>query len=327
MIVHQQLLLAGLLVVVAGCGQRPPPLAAAKPKDEQAAIEKLPAKHLPNPVRLHAKIISGGLPEGDEAFAELQGLGIKTVISVDGAKPDVARAEKFGLRYVHLPHGYDGVPAQRGMELAKAVRDLEGPIYLHCHHGKHRSPAAAAVACVGAGLISPADAPLVLQVAGTSANYRGLFESANNARRLEKGLLDRLKTDFPAVAKLPATAEAMVEIEHTHDHLKALEKASWKKVPNQPALEPAHEALLLREHFTEMLRTKETAARPAAFQRLVQEAEAAAQVLEDAIRQQLAASKRPEAAVLSAALKTVSANCTQCHREFRDVPLGQKGKN
>ena len=49
-------------------------------------------------------------------------LGVKTVISVDGAKPDVDLAKKHGMRYVHLPHGYDGVPDDRAKELAKAVR-------------------------------------------------------------------------------------------------------------------------------------------------------------------------------------------------------------
>ena len=73
---------------------------------------------------------------------------MQTVISVDGAKPDLEAARKHGLRYVHLPHGYDGVPAPRGDELAIALRTLEGPIYVHCHHGKHRSPAAAGVAWV-----------------------------------------------------------------------------------------------------------------------------------------------------------------------------------
>jgi protein tyrosine/serine phosphatase len=70
------------------------------------------------------------------------------------------------------------VPAERAAELAKAVRDLPGPIYIHCHHGKHRSPAAAAVACVAAGLLAPERAPAVLKEAGTSPNYRGLFASA-----------------------------------------------------------------------------------------------------------------------------------------------------
>jgi protein tyrosine phosphatase (PTP) superfamily phosphohydrolase (DUF442 family) len=119
--------------------------------------EKLVAKRLPNPVRLHPRVISGGLPEGDEAFAELKALGVRTIVSVDGAEPDVDTATRYGLKYVHLPHGYDGIPESRVRELAKAVRELEGPLYIHCHLGKHRSPAAASAACVAAGLLPAAD--------------------------------------------------------------------------------------------------------------------------------------------------------------------------
>src|SRR5688572_6774094 len=110
-----------MLLCAAGCGFQQQ--AAQAP----ARIEKIASIHLPNPVRLHERVISGGLPEGEAAFAELKELGIKTVISVDGARPDVATAEKFGMRYVHLPHGYDGVPQVRAKELTKAVRDLPGP--------------------------------------------------------------------------------------------------------------------------------------------------------------------------------------------------------
>src|SRR5436189_6043349 len=82
---------------------------------------KLTASHLPNAYQIHPHVISGGLPDGEDAFRELAALGVKTIISVDGAKPDVPLAEKYGLRYVHLPHGYGGVPDDRVKELAKAV--------------------------------------------------------------------------------------------------------------------------------------------------------------------------------------------------------------
>lgn len=284
-----------------------------------ARIEKIEAKHLPNPIRVHDKVISGGLPEGDRAFEELKALGIKTVISVDAAKPDVATAKKFGMRYVHLPHGYDGVPEQRAKELAKAVRDLPGPIYIHCHHGKHRSPASTAVACVGAGLIGHDDAATVLQVAGTSEAYRGLFQAADEARPFDEALLDELQAEFPAQAKLPAMAEAMVEIEHVHDRLKAIEKAGWKTPADQPALVPDHEALLLREHFTELLRTKEVQAKPAKFQQLTKGAEEANLALEEALK-----ATTIDAAAASELFLTVSNNCKACHQAFRDVPLREK---
>jgi protein tyrosine phosphatase (PTP) superfamily phosphohydrolase (DUF442 family) len=324
-----------LLAVLAGCHVRAEPPTAnlppaaksgqAKSDGEPAAqqarpvkIEKLEAKHLPNLVRVHERVISGGLPEGEAAFAELKALGIQTVISVDGAKPDVATAQKYGLRYVHLPHGYDGVPQERAKELAKAVRDLPGPIYLHCHRGKHRSPTAAAVACVGAGLIGPEDAATVLKVAGTSQTYRGLYQSVADAHPLDKALLDELRAEFPPVAKLPALAEAMVEIEHVHDRLEAIESAGWKTPAGLPGLFPDHEALLLREQFTELLRTKELQARPEKFQRLAQEAEAAALALENALTE----SADPKTA--SKLFLAVSKNCQACHTAFRDVPLGEK---
>jgi protein tyrosine phosphatase (PTP) superfamily phosphohydrolase (DUF442 family) len=268
---------------------------------------------------VHEQVISGGLPEGDAAFAELKELGVKTVISVDGAKPDVPLAEKYGLRYVHLPHSYDGVPEQRAKELAKAVRDLPGPIYIHCHHGKHRSPAASAVACVGAGLISHNDAATLLKVAGTSEAYRGLYQSADAAKAFDKALLDELPAEFPATARLPAMAEAMVEIEHIHDRLKAIEKAGWKTPADMPALVADHEALLLREQFTELLRTKELAEKPAKFQELTKEAETLCLQLEEMLK------KSPDSAEASKLFTAVSNNCKACHTAFRDVPLKEKG--
>src|SRR5438094_677830 len=79
-------------------------------------------------------------PDGDEGFHSLQQLGIKTIVSVDGARPEVDLARKYGLRYVHLPIGYDAVPREQALRIARAIRDLPGPVYIHCHHGRHRGP-------------------------------------------------------------------------------------------------------------------------------------------------------------------------------------------
>src|SRR5262245_14552856 len=91
------------IFLAVGCGQPPQPkpraVAQAVSHSPPAAPEKVAAEHLLNPWRLHPKVISGGLPEGDAAFQELADLGVKTVISVDGARPDVATAKKYGLRY------------------------------------------------------------------------------------------------------------------------------------------------------------------------------------------------------------------------------------
>ncbi len=174
---------------------------------------------------------------------------------------------------LHLPHGYNGVPEDRIAALAKAVRDLDGPIYIHCHHGKHRSPTASTVACIAAGLISPTDATSNLKFAGTSDNYQGLYRAAANAKRIDDATLDALQVDFPAIAKIPPMAEAMVELDHTFDHVKQLSSNGWKPLAQSPDLDAAHEALLLREHFTEMLRLESVAKEPEAFRTMLRESE------------------------------------------------------
>ena len=189
---------------------------------------KHPAEFLPNLVQVHPCVYSGGTPEGAPAFQELQTLGVQTVISVDGAKPDVATARQFGLRYVHLPHGYDGIPPRRAAELAKAVQDLPGRIYIHCHHGQHRSPAAATVACIVAGMVDPAAAESILQLAGTSPEYRGLFRSTTEAVPADPEFLKRLQVDFRETVELPPLAESMVTIERIHDRLIVLANNRWR---------------------------------------------------------------------------------------------------
>jgi protein tyrosine phosphatase (PTP) superfamily phosphohydrolase (DUF442 family) len=133
----------GLVVGLAGCvgcsaGETPS-------RSGTPAPARVEAPGLHNVYRLTQGLYSSS-PEGDQGFASLRALGVLTVLSVDGVRPDIERAHKYGLRYVHLPIGYDGMPSQQALRVARAVRDLPGPVHVHCHHGKHRGPAAAAVA-------------------------------------------------------------------------------------------------------------------------------------------------------------------------------------
>lgn len=293
-------------------------------QNEQAAdsravnpVERLDAKSLPNVVRLHPRVLSGGQPDGTAGFAELHELGVKTVVSVDGMKPDVETAKKYGIRYVHLPHSYDGIPKERVAELAKVLRDLPGPVYVHCHHGKHRSPAAAATGCVAAGLIPASVSRSILEFSGTSEHYEGLYDAAEAARPLDASLLDAMSADFPEVAELPAMAEAMVAIEHSHARMQAVAAAGWKVPPKHPDVEPAHEALLLRELYTELLRTDDVRDRPKPFRDSLRASEQAGIELEAALRAN-------DPAKAKIALDRISANCTACHNDYRDVPLDEQ---
>lgn len=315
----------------AGCTRGPDkPLvgaASSSPTTEVSPPEKLNVQHLPNAYRIHPKVISGGLPEGEAGFRELETLGVKTVISVDGATPEVQLAKRHGMRYVHMPHGYDGIPEQRARELARAVRELEGPIYIHCHHGKHRSPAAATVACVTAGLLPHDSAAGILKAAGTSPNYRGLHAAAETARPLDAALLEQLKVDYPEVSPLPPIAEAMVNIEHRHDQLKELATTNWRPAAGKSSdvhQDAAHEALLMKEIFVEMARMESVQKKPARFRELLAEGEKASSDLEQALLAWKSAEGKSPPGAISDAMGRVTKNCTACHVEFRDVPFGRK---
>ena len=129
-----------LFIVFFATGCREP----APPVVPPAKIQPVEATSIHNVFRVSDRIYSGSSPDGEAGFAELEQLGVKTIISVDGAKPDVESARKHGLIYVHLPFGYDGIPREKLVALAQAADMLSGPFYIHCHHGKHRGPAAVA---------------------------------------------------------------------------------------------------------------------------------------------------------------------------------------
>lgn len=297
---------------------------AQAPVSPPVMLVPLESPALPNALQLNSRLISGGQPDGEAAFAELRRLGVRTVISVDGATPDVAAAEKHGLRYVHLPHGYDGISAERAAELAKAVRDLPGPIYLHCHHGKHRSPAAAATACRALGWLDEPQAERVLQQAGTSPHYLGLFASVRETSPLDPNDLDKLQVEFRSTVPLPEVAEAMVAIELHFDRLEQLAANRWLPLPKHPDLKPAHEALLLREQYAELLRTGTVQAEPLAYQEHMREGERLARELET-----LLAAPPSERADQSLAekLKALKVNCNGCHRQYRDQPAPTREAN
>lgn len=247
---------------------------------------------LNNVQRWTPRVLTGSSPEGADGFATLQRLGVRTVLSVDGASPEVELAARHGLRYVHLPVGYDGIAPAQLLRLTKAVRDLPGPVYVHCRRGKHRGPAAAAAALVGLGEMTPDDAVEGMKRAGTDPRYRGLIDLPFTLRRPSLADLADAPADFPARTDTADLTQVMVRIDETWDRLKS-------------GRNPGHEAVLLQEHYREAARLAGSKRRGEAFVTLFAEAEAAAKRLEASPEQSetLAASQK---------------SCTQCHAKFRD---------
>ena len=285
------------------------------------AFPPIPGHELENARRVTDKVLSGAAPEGDAAFEKLRALGVKTILSVDGAKPDVDAAHRHGLRYVHLPIGYDDVAPEEGLALARAIDELPGPIYVHCHHGKHRSAAAVAVACVINGSLRAERAESVLKTFGTGENYKGLWASARAARPVDRAVLDAVKVDYVETAKVPPMAEAMVDIDQTLDRLKLSAASGWRTPAGHPDVDPPHEALQLMEKLRELGRTQDVLrSRPRQFQDMLAHGEREAQALHEALSAWSAESSNlnEPPASLGASLANVTASCATCHKAYRD---------
>lgn len=262
-------------------------------------------------------VLSGSVPEGDAGFESLARLGIRTIVSVDGALPDLDRARARGMRYVHLPIGYDGFDDARRAQLVRAVRDLPKPVYIHCHHGMHRSAGAAAVIGVSLGWLTNAEAEGRMKVARTAEGYKGLWACAAKAAPMAAAAIDAASGDFPESTRPGTMVEAMVAIDDALERLKLAERSGWKAPPDHPDLAPAADAgklvdllrLLDGDAHVEAL---EVPAR-ADFRALLEANARQASALEEML-----AGKSTDAARLGPAMKALAAGCKECHVRHRD---------
>lgn len=302
--------LACAAAVGAGCS-RPVPLTHQPSPFQPVALGDRPGLH--NLFRLTDRLYSGSGPESEAALRSLRELGVTTIVSVDGARPGVELARRHGLRYSHLPVGYDGVPRDTALAIARVVRDSPGPVYVHCHHGKHRGPAAAIAAarCLDGGCDTAA-ALAFLAAAGTDPRYKGLFADVGRATGAEPGELDRVAAP-PEVAAVPDLTRLMVAVDERWERLKAVKAAGWASPPGHPDVDPPHESLQLAELYREAARLPAVASGPASLRAAFAESEAAARELEAALR----AKEPPRAA---AAFASGAAHCTRCHAAHRDQP-------
>ncbi len=274
---------------------------------------KLPhGEHLPgvdNVLKVTPHVVSGSQPHGEEGFKTLKELGIDIIVSVDGATPDVANAHKYGMRYVHVPIGYDGISDEAQAALKRVMKDFQhDTIFFHCHHGKHRGPAAAAVACYESGDLSQNQALDFMRSAGTSSNYGGLWKEITQFKPIP------ITTELPMlveVAEVESVAAAMAKIDRIYDQLVLCEKAEWKAPPEHADLDPAQQALLMQEGLHETGRLLGEDQYDAKFRKLLTESEA----LSKQLKTQIEAGRKLEA---SKTLKAVKASCTACHNDYRN---------
>ena len=265
-----------------------------------------------NVIVFSKNILSGSEPEGEAGLDALAALGVKSIVSVDAKRPDIELAEARGMRYVHVPLKYDGIDGPQRVAIAKALEDLPKPIYVHCHHGKHRGPAAAAIGLVCLGEIDADEAVALMRTAGTSENYDGLYGDVGSAMKLGANVIEA--ADMPPahveVTGLPAT---MVEINQSFKEIRLIAENGWQTPSDHPDIELDHAAPRL----------------PDLFRALADELDLPKNAHVDAGYRDLMRRSAEDAAALEAAItsrdwtladelrESVAQSCVRCHETYR----------
>ena len=301
------------------CGASEPPTSGgSKPWPSVEADRPVDFPGLHNTVAYWPSLISGSVPDGQEGFDSLQAMGVRTIISVDGAAPAVEEAAARGIRYVHLPIGYNGMDRQRTMEIARAIqaaqdRDPGAPVYVHCHHGKHRSAGALGAAVVTLGYATPDMAKARMRVSGTSLSYAGLYKCVEAAQPANREDLAAMPSDFPSVWKVSGLVRSMLDVDEAYENLKLIEVAGWVVPKNHPDLVPIAEAGRLADIFRNLLNDERVKAKPGEFRDRLVKSSKDVETLEARL-----ADENIAADELTKRFEAITASCKDCHVKYRD---------
>lgn len=274
---------------------------------QSAAVAEARAAGLQNFMILSERISSGSEPSDEATFEYLRKFGAKTVVSVDGGIPPVQLAHRFGLRYVHIPIGYDGVPESAIRSLVAVLRQTQGRIYVHCHHGKHRGPAAAALACRIEGTVDQRSALDILEQAGTSRDYAGLWRDVADFRMP----VDNVPLpDLTEVAEVESMVAAMARLSRHFENLQHSNAADVPQTDSAVNVKMIQEAVLLKEILHEARRHSATEY-DQQFRLWLQESEEQAAQLVQALK----AGQQPK---VSSSLESLKRGCVHCHQAYRN---------
>ena len=268
----------------------------------QSPFQSLSRPGLHNVFQIDDQIYSGSAPEEKISFEALKKMGIKTIISVDGTQPHLKLAKAAGMKYVHVPIGYDGISEQAGLAFARAAKELKGPIYIHCHHGRHRGPAAAAVVGFCRGSFDKERAFQFLDQAGTSKDYAGLW------RDVKQFQAPSINTKLPELVESAQVGPMVTAMAHISHYYEQLEKMKGKDLPDKK--EALQIITLLREEFHETAR-KHADDYDETFLKWLRQSETQVSRLGMAV-------KNGDQKQMVSGLKNLKSECKRCHHAYRD---------
>jgi protein tyrosine phosphatase (PTP) superfamily phosphohydrolase (DUF442 family) len=275
-------------------------------KDSETKAVAVESKTLANLFRFPGEFWVGGEPS-DEGLAELVSRGVTTVISVDGHPPDVDAARKLGLRYIHLTISYETVPPETIRAIVAAWENNKGGVYVHCHHGKHRGPAAAVAAVrVRYPELSAAWGDASLKQLGTAAGYKGLYRSVCELTS-QTILALPAPTEFPSSVEPPDSVARMLAIT---EELERINKLLGADALDRAAL--SDRMVLLAEHYREAGRHEREI--DASATDLIAQFSLAEKAIVDAGK---FAMTSQDAELRDQLAKRIEATCSDCHKKFR----------
>ncbi len=209
---------------------------------DAADLKPVPVPGIERVLRVDDQLLVGSAPT-PAAYRALRELGVQVVLSVDGMPPDLELIRSLGLRSVHLPIEYGGIEPGRIRSLVRLLGERPGSIYVHCHHGRHRAPAVAAILWMLRTGAVPESARRILEQAGTSPTYPGLWEAVRTHVAPSGACGDAL---LPERVEVAGVAASMVAIDRLRDRLDG-----W--ADRRPDASGA-EAVLVLEHLRELHR-------------------------------------------------------------------------
>lgn len=302
----------------------PPPMQFEGTGYDRAGAKKLPERKpeekpgLHNLYRLSDDLISGAEPEGEEAFRNLQAMGVKTILSVDGKAPNVELAAKYGMRYVHIPIQYKGISPDEVMQISKFYREAEGPIYTHCFHGNHRGPASLAIGrVVRDGAPRETAIQEMRQYCGTSKKYEGLYLAVAKGAIPSAEETAAFSCEFRSAQPFRGIRRGMIDSARSFDPLREMAKGGWNPDPDHPDLDAGNEAAKLADLFAAMAASEELRSKAGDFRRWMADCAAESAVLKDLVAKQ----RKGDAEAGKAAKESfdrLEKSCNGCHAVYRN---------